>query len=851
MSVVGIDFGNNACYISVARAGGIESIANDYSLRETPSYVGFGERQRVMGVNAKNQLLTNLKRTVFGFKHMLGRKYKDPVVQDSLAGLPFDVSEGKDGKVLIRVNYLGLENVFTPEEITAMLFTKLKITAEEALKTKVKDVVISCPSYFTDCERRALLNAGSIAGLNVLKLMNDTTATALAYGIYKQDLPAPEEKARNVVFVDVGHIGVQVAACSFNKGKLVMKASAHARGVGGKAFDKALVKYFAADFEKKTKLNAMKKPRAFLKLTMEVEKVKKQMSANINLLPLGIECFMEEKDLNGKVDRANFLEMVQPELQRIEEVMTECLKESEWKQDDIYAVEIIVGSTRIPAIKEAIERAFGKTPNTTLNADEAVSRGCALQCAILSPTFKVREFSVTDIQPFPIKLTWKTEQDVGDMVVFPKFHQVPFSKLLTFYRRDNFSVEAEYEKSTDNSSGGSVMDPFIGTFEIGEIRPLPDGGNQKVKVKVRMNLNGVFTVNSASMIEKHEIEEEVPMEVDSESTKVENDTVKKEENAPNEAIDQSQNKDKNGDSDMKDVDNLGKDKAQEDQPKAEEKPKLPPKMVKQKKIVSKNIDLPVTSKAVGSLSRDKIERALAQETKFTVADVQEGERLVAKNAVEEYIYDIRDKIHDELEQYIEEDSRQVFSSQLEEAENWLYEDGEDVEKPVYVDKLSELKIVGDAAKKRKTEFAGRQNAIESLGHSLQMAAKAINEYKLGDEKYEHLLSDDIEKVANLINEKKTWMDKSCAVLERTEKTTEPPVMIIEFYSQKDSFEAIARPILTKPKPKVEPPPPPKEPEKDISEKPENKGDVIGEEGKKMDVEEKAPTVNGGQTMDLD
>ena len=300
MAVVGIDFGNNSCYISVARAGGIETVANDYSLRDTPSVVGFSERQRLMGVNAKNQMLTNLKRTVFGFKHMLGRKFKDPIVQETLVGLPYDVSEAPNGKIQIHIDYLGKRNAFTPEEVTAMLFTKLKLTAEEALRTKVKDVVISCPCYFADCERRALLDAASIAGLNVLKLMSDTAATALAYGIFKQDLPPLEEKARNVIFVDAGHVGLQVAACSFNKGKMVMKACTHYRGVAGKAFDGALVRYFAEEFQRKTNLDAMKKPRAFLKLTAEVEKVKKQMSANTNQLPLNIECFMEERDLQHR-----------------------------------------------------------------------------------------------------------------------------------------------------------------------------------------------------------------------------------------------------------------------------------------------------------------------------------------------------------------------------------------------------------------------------------------------------------------------------------------------------------------------------------------------------------------------
>ena len=422
MAVVGVDFGNLNCYISVARAGGIETIANDYSQRDTPSVVGFSDKQRIMGVGAKNQLLTNLKRTVFNFKHMLGRKFKDPYVQETIKGLPYEISEGPQGEIRIKIPYMGQERTFTPEEVTAMLLTKLKETAEEALKTKVKDIVISVPAYFVDSERRALLDAATIAGLNVLKLMNDTTATALAYGIYKQDLPAPEEKARNVIFVDVGHVGVQVAAASFNKGKLVMKATTFDRNnCGGRMFDKALVKYFAEDFKSKTKMDPHTKPRSILKLETEVEKVKKQMSANTNKLPLNIgkslqklkrpffvntllilpffsECFMEERDLNGRIDRATFEDLVSNELQRIEQVMVECLKASEWKTEDIYSVEIVGGSSRVPAIKASIEKVFGKAPQTTLNADEAVSRGCALQCAILSPTFRVREFSVTDLQ---------------------------------------------------------------------------------------------------------------------------------------------------------------------------------------------------------------------------------------------------------------------------------------------------------------------------------------------------------------------------------------------------------------------------------------------------------------------
>merc|ERR1712018_433221 len=206
------------------------------------------------------------------------------------------------------------------------------------------------------------------------------------------------------------------------------------------------------------------------------------------------------------------------------------------------------------AIKALIERVFGKTPNTTLNSDEAVSRGCALQCAILSPTFKVREFNVTDIQPFAIKLNWKAEQDNGNMVIFPKYHQIPFSKLLTFYRRSNFTVDAEYDTGKD-AGDVPLQDPYIGNFEIGEVYPMPDGANQKVKVKVRINLNGIFGVNSANFVEKQEIEEEVPMEV--EETKEEaNKKEKKEDNAdnaPNEKQNEKVNGEKVEDSEMKDT----------------------------------------------------------------------------------------------------------------------------------------------------------------------------------------------------------------------------------------------------------------------------------------------------------
>merc|ERR1712209_307185 len=247
----------------------------------------------------------------------------------------------------------------------------------------------------------------------------------------------------------------------------------------------------------------------------------------------------------------------------------------------------------------------------------------------------------------------------------------------------------------------------------------------------------------------------------------------------------------------------------------EQEKKSPPKMVKKKKTISKTIDLPITSQAVGALPKTKLEEAMSQEATFTQKDLQESDRLNAKNSVEEYIYDIRGKIHDELEEYLAEDNRATFSNQLEDAENWLYEDGEDCEKNVYVEKLKELKLVGEATKKRKTEFEGRKAAIESLGHSLQMASKIVDAYKNKDEQYAHLNEADMAKVVKQIEEKKAWMDQSCATLERTDKVTNPTVLVCQFYQEQTAFEKMSKPILNKPKPKIEPP---KEEKKESKEK---------------------------------
>uniref|UniRef100_A0A3B3BG61 Heat shock protein 4a n=1 Tax=Oryzias melastigma TaxID=30732 RepID=A0A3B3BG61_ORYME len=791
MSVVGFDLGYQSCYVAVARAGGIETVANEYSDRCTPSFVSFGPRNRSIGAAAKSQAVTNYKNTVQGFKRFHGRAFSDPYVQSTKSNLVYDLAQMPSGSTGLKVMYMEEEKLFSVEQVTAMLLTKLKETAESALKKQVIDCVISVPSYFTDAERRSVMDAAQIAGLNCLRLMNDTTAVTLAYGIYKQDLPAPEEKPRTVVFVDLGHSGYQVSVCAFNKGKLKILATAFDSDLGGKDFDDILVNHFCEEFAKKYKLDVRSKPRALGRLYQECEKLKKLMSANSSDLPLNIECFMNDIDVSSKLNRGQFEEMCAGLLAKVEGPLRSVLEQTKLKKEDIYSVEIVGGASRIPAIKERISKFFGKELSTTLNADEAVARGCALQCAILSPAFKVREFSITDVVPYSISLKWNSAADDGlsDCEVFPKNHAAPFSKVLTFYRSEPFTLEAYY----NNVKEIPCPDASIGQFLIQNVVPQATGESAKVKVKVRVNIHGVFSVSSASLVEVVKaVEGEEPMETDQ---------IVKEDEVCTTPED-------------------GKQEKKNDQPP----------QAKKAKVKTKTVDLPVESKLQWQLSSQELNTFVENEGKMIMQDKLEKERNDAKNNVEEYVYDMRDKLHGVLEKFVNEE-RDAFSLKLEDTENWLYEEGEDQQKQVYIDKLAELKKIGQPIYNRYMEAEERPKAFEELGRRIQMYMKIVEAYKAKEEQYNHLDETEVTQVDKQVNEAMSWMNSKLNQQNNHDLALDPVVKVGEIQAKAKELFSSCNPVVSKPKPKVELP---------KEEKTEN-GPVNGLSPESTETEPSSPT----------
>ena len=472
------------------------------------SLVGFGPKSRYLGEPAKTQEISNLKNTVGSLKRLAGRSLSDPDVQierDYVSATLVDIN----GQVGAEVTYLGNKETFTATQLVSMFLNKVKATASAELKLPVSDIVMSVPPWFTDVQRRSLMDAAEIAGLKLLRLINDTTATALGYGITKLDLPTAEEKPRRVAFIDIGHSNYTCSIVEFKKGELAVKSTAYDRHFGGRNFDKALVDHFAQEFKEKYKIDIFTNPKAVVRVAAAAEKMKKILSANAQA-PISIESLMNDVDVSGMMKRDELEELLKPLLERATAPLEQALAEAKLKIEDIDAVEMIGGCTRVPSLKDKISRFFNKPLSFTLNQDEAVARGCAFSCAILSPVFRVRDFSVHDIVNYPIEFNWEQSPDIPDedtaLTVFNKGNVMPSTKILTFYRKQPFDLEAKYAKP---EMLPGKMNPWIGRFSVKGVKADSKDDFMICKLKARLNLHGILNVESGYYVEDIEVEEPI------------------------------------------------------------------------------------------------------------------------------------------------------------------------------------------------------------------------------------------------------------------------------------------------------------------------------------------------------